>query len=275
MRLYHLHITSNLHNVEEFREAGFPHVAPHGARRERGLPGPGAHPEAERQRSARRSASSATGSRPRSARCGASCAAGLDLKIYGGGWQRRIPAARSARAVQGRLVLGLEYMRAILSFDVNIGIVSKWNRNHTASRTFQIPALGAFLLHERNEVVSNLFREGVEAEFFGSDDELLEKCRHYLAHPDERSAIAQAGRRRCLESGYFETDRVREVVPLLESLLAAARWAAARDSRPNRRGSARRAAGSRGTTRASRAAWRSPRRAPRAAGSRRSRTRPL
>ena len=104
-----------------------------------------------------------------------------------------------------------------------IGIVSKWNRNHTASRTFQIPALGAFLLHERNELVSQYFREGVEAEFFDSDDELLEKCRHYLAHPEERRRIAEAGRRRVIESGYSEPDRVRELLPAIDAALRAKR----------------------------------------------------
>jgi hypothetical protein len=148
---------------------------------------------------------------------------GLALKIYGAGWQRADLSGALGRAVQGRPVVGLEYMRAILSLDVNVGIVSKWNRNHTASRSFQIPALGAFLLHERNEVIREYFREGEEAEFFGSDDELVEKCRHYVAHPEERRRIAAAGRARCLASGYFETDRVREVLPLLERALAAKR----------------------------------------------------
>ena len=60
---------------------------------------------------------------------------------------------------------------------------------------------------------------GEEAEFFGSAEELVEKCRHYLAHPDERRRVAEAGRRRCIESGYFEVDRVREVLPVLASLL--------------------------------------------------------
>ena len=64
--------------------------------------------------------------------------------------------------------------------------------------------------------MTRYFKEGVEAEFFDSDDELLEKCRHYLAHPDERRRIADAGRRRCIESGYFEPDRVREILPALE-----------------------------------------------------------
>ena len=61
---------------------------------------------------------------------------------------------------------------------------------------------------------------------------MLEKCRHYLAHPEERRRIAEAGRRRCHESGYFEPDRVREIVPALEELLQrAAPGACAPDGR--------------------------------------------
>jgi hypothetical protein len=220
--LYHVHITSNLHNVEEFRAAGLPHVHHMELAANPAFPDPSPVPADERRR-----LGAAVGFighwEPTTEKTLRRVAeAGLDLKIYGGGWQAADLGGALGRAVQGRFVLGLEYMRTILSFDVNIGIVSKFNRNHTASRTFQIPALGAFLLHERNEVVTRLFREGVEAEFYASDDELIEKCRHYLAHPDAREQIAQAGRRRCLESGYFETDRVREVVPALEALLASA-----------------------------------------------------
>jgi glycosyltransferase involved in cell wall biosynthesis len=223
LHLYDLHFTSNLHNVKEFQELGLPEVHHMELAANPIYPEPVPVPEAERmalgaqvgfighweeatERALRRVAE-----------------AGLAVKIYGPGWNRADLSGALGPAVQGRSVTGLEYMRAILSFDVNVGIVSKWNRNHTASRTFQIPALGAFLLHERNEVVRELFREGVEAEFFGSADELVEKCRYYVAHPDERRRIAEAGRRRCLASGYFETNRIRDVLPLLEQLVAARR----------------------------------------------------
>jgi hypothetical protein len=230
LRLYDLHVTSNLHNVREFQQLGLPHVQHMELAANPAFPDPEPVPEAER-----RSLGAAVGFighwEPTTERTLRRVAeAGLPLKVYGGGWERADLSGPLAAAVQRRLVLGLEYMRAILSFDVNVGIVSKWNRNHTASRTFQIPALGAFLLHERNEVVTRLFREGVEAEFYGSDDELIEKCRHYLTHPEERQRIAAAGRRRCLESGYFETDRVREVLPVLQSLVAGRRPALPADT---------------------------------------------
>ena len=143
--------------------------------------------------------------------------AGVGVRVYGFGWERAEHADELVDVVVDRSVWGEDYAKAILSFDVNLGIVSKWNRNHTASRTFQIPALGAFLLHERNELVEKYFCEGEEAAFFDSDEELVEKCRHYLERPEERERVAEAGRRRCHESGYFELDRVREILPAVEA----------------------------------------------------------
>jgi hypothetical protein len=218
---YHLYVLSNAHNVREFREAGLGpvHHMELAANPEIRDPGPIAEDE-------RRRLGAPVGfvghHEPETERLLAHVArAGIAVKIYGDAWDRADPAGPLREAIQRREVWGDEYARALCSFDVNVGIVSKWNRNHTASRTFQIPALGAFLLHERNELVTGYFREGMEAEFFGSAEELLEKCRHYLAHPEERLRIAAAGRRRCVESGYFEVDRVREVLPLLADLVRA------------------------------------------------------
>jgi hypothetical protein len=216
---YDLYVLSNAHNVREFAAAGLGPVHHMELAANPAVRDPGPIGEEERRR-----LGGAVGFvghfEPETERLLSHVAqAGLPVRIYGHGWQKAEADGPLRDAIQSREVWGEEYARALCSFDVNVGIVSKWNRNHTASRTFQIPALGAFLLHERNELVTGYFREGVEAEFFGSAEELLEKCRHYLAHPDERRRIAEAGRRRCFESGYFEVDRVREVLPRLAELV--------------------------------------------------------
>jgi hypothetical protein len=223
LRLYDLYFTSNLHNVIEFRESGLEGVHHMELAANPVFPDPAPVPEAERQALGAQVGFIGHWEQTTERMLTRVAEAGLSLKIYGAGWQQADLAGPLGRAVQGRPVIGAEYMKTILSLDINVGIVSKWNRNHTASRSFQIPALGAFLLHERNLVIREHFREGEEAEFFGSDDELVEKCLHYAAHPDQRRRIAAAGRARCLASGYFETDRVREVLPLLERALAAKR----------------------------------------------------
>jgi hypothetical protein len=223
LRSYDIHITSNLHNAKEFQEAGLPLVVHMELAANSALQNPGHLSEGERK---------AVGApvgfighwEPATERSLLYLVRNdVPLKIYGGGWENSGASEELRAVVQNRFVWGPEYARAIASIDVNLGIVSKWNRSHTASRTFQIPALGAFLLHERNEVVSRYFKEGIEAEFFGSDEELLEKCRYYLNAPEDRHRVAEAGRRRCVESGYFETDRVRDVLPILEAQLRARR----------------------------------------------------
>jgi len=224
---YDLHITSNLWNVEEFREAGFRRVVHMELAANHALRDPGLVPESERAALGGPVGFIGHWEPVTERRILHLVRNGIPTKVYGGSWDDAQARGELSGALQYRFVNGEEYARAIVSFDINLGIVSKWNRNHTASRTFQIPALGGFLLHERNDVVTKFFEEGVEAEFFDSDDELLEKCRHYLAHPDERRRIAEAGRRRCIESGYFELDRVREILPVLEEARQARRKAGA------------------------------------------------
>ena len=65
-------------------------------------------------------------------------------------------------------------------------------------RLFETTGSGAFLLTEHHENLSRYFDVGRDIETFRSEDELLEKLRHYLARPEERRAIAHRGQERCL-----------------------------------------------------------------------------
>jgi len=71
---------------------------------------------------------------------------------------------------------------------------------------------GLRMLAERTTDHLRLFEEGREAEYFATPDELLAKVRHYLAHDDERRAIAEAGRERCRSSGYDLDTRARRML---------------------------------------------------------------
>jgi spore maturation protein CgeB len=60
-----------------------------------------------------------------------------------------------------------------------------------------------------------LFEEGKEAEFFDSEQELLDKVRYYLTHKDKRERIANAGRKRCLTSGYDNESCMRRYIEII------------------------------------------------------------
>ena len=55
-------------------------------------------------------------------------------------------------------------------------------------------------------------KEGKEAEFFSSKDELIKKIDYYLKNEKERIKIAEAGRKRCQKSGYSNYTAVQNIL---------------------------------------------------------------
>lgn len=137
---------------------------------------------------------------------------GVPVYIRGYGWQAQSHFRHPNMIFLGPSVLGDDYARALCSCDIALGFLRKKNRDTQTTRTYEIPACGVFMLAERSADHLRLFEEGREAEFFASDAELLEKVRYYLKHEDERRRIAQAGRARCLTSGYSNQGRLREIL---------------------------------------------------------------
>ncbi len=135
---------------------------------------------------------------------------GIPVRIYGDGWKPQ-PADSNMR-VEGRTVWNQDYAKTLCAFDIVLCFLRRFNRDRQTCRSYEIPACGAFMLAERTEEHLELFKEGVEAEFFSSDEELLSKVRYYLAHPEQRKRIAAAGRERCLRSGYSQHDRMRSMI---------------------------------------------------------------
>jgi spore maturation protein CgeB len=84
------------------------------------------------------------------------------------------------------------------------------------SRTMEIPACGGFMLAERTDEHLALFEKGKEAEFFSTNEELLEKCRYYLTHDVERQSISKAGTLRCKTSGYSNEETLRKLISIVQ-----------------------------------------------------------
>lgn len=133
---------------------------------------------------------------------------GIDVRVYGNWWHSLCSAEPNLR-VEKRAIYGDQYAEVLCAFDINLCFLRRLNRDRQTQRSVEIPACGAFMLAERTKEHLDLFQEGIEAEFFDSNAEMLDKVRYYLAHPHQRKRIAAAGRERCLRSGYSYHDRLR------------------------------------------------------------------
>lgn len=126
-----------------------------------------------------------------------------DIAVWGPNWRS---AARwgsvPSNLVKGDGLWGPDYVNALASFRIGLGLLSKYIPEQHTTRSFEIPAAGTFLLAERTKEHQEFFEEGQEAEFFDSSEELAAKARFYLRRDSVRQNIALRGRARCRRSGY-------------------------------------------------------------------------
>lgn len=143
--------------------------------------------------------------------------AGVDVKLFGTGWNAENLGPLAAHF--GRIVALREgdYQKALCASKSALCFLSRLNRDEYTRRCFEIPACGALLLSERTDALLRLFQEGVEALYFSSPEELLERVREVLTAPDRRQAIAAAGFERVRRDGHSVTDRMREMLAAVES----------------------------------------------------------
>ena len=127
---------------------------------------------------------------------------GNSVHVFGNGWERFAASSRGLPIVFAGPVYGRELAATLHRSRINLAFLRKANHDLQTTRTVEIPAAGGFMLAERTDEQTALFTEGVEAEYFEGLEELCGKVGFYLAHESERTAIAQAGERRCYTSDY-------------------------------------------------------------------------
>ena len=148
-----------------------------------------------------------------------------NLKIWGIYWDKS-SSPELESSIVGEEIIGESYSTVLQASSICLGILSEVRTGASSgdlitNRTFNIPASGAFMLHERNEESVRYFKEDEEAGFFGTPDELVDRVRFYLANPEVRKQVAQRGRERCLVDGYSVDERMIRVVEWFDKRLSA------------------------------------------------------
>ena len=142
----------------------------------------------------------------------------LNIKIFGGGWNRHpIDGVMG----DGSPLSDLEARAIYRNTKINLNLHSSLRPQMIGGdfvnpRTFELAGLGCFQLSDRREHMPELYADN-EIVQFDDLDELAGLIKYYLKHETERHAIARNARRRTLKNHLYE-HRAMEIMQAVRKL---------------------------------------------------------
>jgi len=138
---------------------------------------------------------------------------GVPLSIYGCRWDkaREWPTLRSSWRGPG-LYEDEEYAKVLQCAKVNLGLLSKGNRDLSTTRSFEIPSLEGVLCAERTSEHTELYKEDEEGVFWRDPEECAWKCMKLLNDKSLREKIGTSSRLRCLKNRTMNEDVLTQML---------------------------------------------------------------
>jgi spore maturation protein CgeB len=146
---------------------------------------------------------------------------GFKLRLFGPGkyWD---PALRESEVLRHLLpihmVWGEDYNKVLCGAKVALCFFSRLNHDTYTRRCFEIPATKSVLFSEYSDELATLYQAGVEAEFFKTKEELMQKLHRYVDDDPLRTSVALAGYHRVVEGGHDVVSRMKQVLEWAEQV---------------------------------------------------------
>lgn len=138
---------------------------------------------------------------------------GFKLRLFGPEWNSRLKDSPQLKTMLPvRSVLGEDYNKALCGAKIALCFLSKLNRDTYTRRCFEIPATGTLMLSEHTDDLASLYKEGEEADFFRTREELIEKLSLYLGDEKLRQTVAANGYQRVMAGGHDVVSRMKQVL---------------------------------------------------------------
>jgi spore maturation protein CgeB len=139
---------------------------------------------------------------------------GVPMTIRGANWHKA-PEWPSLKAHwHDGQIHGEDYAKAIQCAKVNLGLLSKGNRDLHTTRSLEIPAIGSLLCAERTSEHTSMYNEGSEALFWSDADECAAMCKLALDNDELRQRIAAAGHARVIANGHYNEKIMKTIVDM-------------------------------------------------------------
>jgi len=108
-----------------------------------------------------------------------------------------------------------EMVKAFNAAKIVLNIHLKRQREGAVNmRSFEVTGCGSFLLSDYVLGLEEVFKIDNELACYKSGEELVEKVRYYLGHPQQREQIAQAGQLRAYREYSFE-ERIKQILSFI------------------------------------------------------------
>jgi spore maturation protein CgeB len=137
---------------------------------------------------------------------------GVPLTIRGANWRKAREWGALKPYFKGGQLEGDNYALALQCAKVNLGLLSKGNRDLHTTRSLEIPALGALLCAERTTEHLGMYVEGEDALFWDGAQECANVCHEALRDDVRRRKIAAAGHARSIVNGNHNERVMKAVV---------------------------------------------------------------
>ncbi len=139
------------------------------------------------------------------------------LNLYGRQWAKGATGKTLAPFSKG-WAYAEDYNKALCGSKIALGFLNREVGDTYTGRSIEVPAARTFMLAERTDDHLELFQEDVQAAFFGSDEELVEKVRFYLSRDALREKIALAGHQRIRDLQVTWSDIMRTCLDEIERI---------------------------------------------------------
>lgn len=117
------------------------------------------------------------------------------LKIWGNSWEKAAKDVAACWQHPGSCGRGLGAEMAFVcqGADIVVNFIRSEHLSGHSMKTFELPACGGFMLSTRTDEQLEYFAEDQCAAYFWTEEELLDKVKFYLSHPETRERIRQTG----------------------------------------------------------------------------------
>jgi spore maturation protein CgeB len=148
--------------------------------------------------------------------------ADLNLGIWGPGAEDLPASSPLKKCVRGGKTGPGQWMKIYSAAKINLCAhyvppVQDIASNQISPRVYEVAACGGFILCDARRDLPLLFTPGVEAAVGATPREMREQALYYLAHDDERKAIAAAGRERAMAEHSYR-HRLQKLLSVVNTL---------------------------------------------------------